>query len=56
MKMDRTEDHDVKQNEPSSERQKPHIFSHMWKTNPKDNYIQKIKHDYIYIYTHGTCL
>jgi hypothetical protein len=32
---------------PVSKRQRFHVFSHMWKTDPKD----KHKHDHIYIYT-----
>jgi hypothetical protein len=27
-----------------------HVFSHMWKIDPKDKYIRKIKHDHIQRY------
>jgi hypothetical protein len=30
---------------PDSERQRPHVFSHMGKINPKDKQIHKNKHD-----------
>jgi hypothetical protein len=66
--MDGNED-DVKQSKPGSERQRWHVFSHMWKIDPKDKHIQKYKcvciytyiyiHIYMYIYikhvyNHGT--
>jgi hypothetical protein len=40
--MDGTGDHHVKQSKPSSKRQRPHVFSHIWKLDPKI---------YIYIFT-----
>jgi hypothetical protein len=33
--MDGTGEHHVKQSKPDSERQKLHVSSHMWKTDPK---------------------
>jgi hypothetical protein len=33
--MDETGNHDVEQNKPDSERQIPHVFSHMWNLNLK---------------------
>jgi hypothetical protein len=27
-----------------------HVFSHMWKTEPKDKYIHKYKHNPMYLY------
>jgi hypothetical protein len=33
-----------------SERQRLHVFSHLWKIDPKDNGIHKNKHDHIHIY------
>jgi hypothetical protein len=32
-----------------SQAQRLHVFSHMWKTNPKDKHIYKNKHDHIQI-------
>jgi hypothetical protein len=34
---------------PGSERQSLHVFSHMWKIDPKDKCIYKKKHIHIYI-------
>jgi hypothetical protein len=34
--MNGTGDNRIKWNEPGSERQRSHIVSHMWKTDPKD--------------------
>jgi hypothetical protein len=47
--MDAIGGHDVKWSKPGSETQKSHIFSHMWKTDPKIN-IHKNKHDHIQTY------
>jgi hypothetical protein len=33
-----------------SERQRPHIFSHMWEIDLKDKYIHENKHDHIQMY------
>jgi hypothetical protein len=41
--MNGTIDHHVKESKPGSERQRPHIFSHMWNTDPKDRHIHKYK-------------
>jgi hypothetical protein len=30
-----------------SERQRPHIFLHMWKIDPKDKHIHRNKHEHI---------
>jgi hypothetical protein len=50
MYMDGPGDHDVKQSKPDSERQRLHVFSHMWKIGLKGKCIHKYKHDhYIYI-------
>jgi hypothetical protein len=38
-----------------SERQRLHVFSQMWKIDPKDKYIHKTKHDHIQTYIR-TCL
>jgi hypothetical protein len=48
--MNETEGYHVKQSKPTSERQRSHIFSHMWKMDPKDKCIHKYKHDQICIY------
>jgi hypothetical protein len=47
--MNRIEDHHVKQSKPSLERQRSHIFSHVWETDPKDNHIHRYEHDHTYI-------
>jgi hypothetical protein len=31
-------------------KQRPHVFSSMWKINPKDKHIHKNKHDHIQTY------
>jgi hypothetical protein len=36
--MDATGGHDVKLNKPGPERQRPHVFSDMWKIDPKDKH------------------
>jgi hypothetical protein len=33
-----------------TQRQRPRVFSHMWKTDPKDKHIHKNKHDHIQIH------
>jgi hypothetical protein len=45
--MDTIEEHHVKGNKPGSERQRPHVFSYMWKIDPNDKYIHRNKHDHI---------
>jgi hypothetical protein len=32
------------------QKDKGHVFSLMWKIDPKDNYIHKYKHDHIHTY------
>jgi hypothetical protein len=39
-----------KLSKPGSERQRPHVFSYMWKIDPKDKHILKNKHDHIQTY------
>jgi hypothetical protein len=45
--MDAVGGHHVKRSKPGSERQRPCVFSHMWKIDPEDKHIYKNKHDYI---------
>jgi hypothetical protein len=35
---------DIMLSKPGSERQRPHVFSHMWKTDPKYKHNTKNKH------------
>jgi hypothetical protein len=44
--MDGTGDYHIKQNKPGLERQKLHVFSHMWKMDSKDKCVHKCKHDH----------
>jgi hypothetical protein len=46
--MDGTEAHHIKPSKPSSERQRSHVFFHMWKLDLKDKHIHKYIHDHIY--------
>jgi 16S rRNA A1518/A1519 N6-dimethyltransferase RsmA/KsgA/DIM1 with predicted DNA glycosylase/AP lyase activity len=39
--MDATGGHHVKRIKPGSERPRPHVFSHMWKIDPKEKHIHK---------------
>jgi hypothetical protein len=48
--MNGTGDHHVNQSKPDSKKQRPHIFSHMWKIDLKDKYTHKCKHDHIHKY------
>jgi hypothetical protein len=41
-----TGEYHVKSGKPASERQRPHVFSHMWKIDPKDKHIHKNKYDH----------
>jgi hypothetical protein len=34
---------------------KDHIFSHMWKTDPKDKHMHKTKHNHIHLYIEHVC-
>jgi hypothetical protein len=45
----------VKWSKPDSQRQRPHVFSHMWKTDPKDKHIHKNKCDHIWTYIEHVC-
>jgi hypothetical protein len=45
--MDAIRGHHVKWNKPGTGRQRPHILSHMWKTDTKDKLIHKNKHDHV---------
>jgi hypothetical protein len=45
--MDATGDYHVNRSKLGSERQKSHVFSHMWKIDPKDKCIHKYKHDHL---------
>jgi hypothetical protein len=45
--MDAIGGHHVKQSKPGAERQRPHIFSLMWKIDPEDKHVYKNKHDQI---------
>jgi hypothetical protein len=49
--MDGAGDHYAKNSKPGSERQRLHVFYHMWKKDPNAKYIHKYKHDDIYIYS-----
>jgi hypothetical protein len=44
--MDTTGGHNVKWSKPGSETQRPHVFSNIWKIDPKDKHIHKNKHDH----------
>jgi hypothetical protein len=44
--MDAVREHLVKCSKHGSERQRQHIFSHMWKIDPKDKHIHKNKPDH----------
>jgi hypothetical protein len=35
--------------------QRPYVFSHMWKIDPKDKHSQENKHDHIHIYNRTCC-
>jgi hypothetical protein len=48
--MDTTGGHQAKWSKPGSERQRPHVFSHTWKIDPKDRHIHKNKHGPIQTY------
>jgi hypothetical protein len=48
--MDGTGVHQVKKSRPGLERQRSHVFSHMWKTDPKDKCMHIYKQDHLYIY------
>jgi hypothetical protein len=48
--MNGTGGHHVKSSKSSSGKQKPHVFSHMQKTDPKDKRIPKTKQGHILIY------
>jgi hypothetical protein len=52
--MNGTGDHHIKQSKPGSERQRSHVFSNMWKIDPKDKCIHECKHDHIYIHIERT--
>jgi hypothetical protein len=39
--------HHIKQGKPGSETQRPLVFSHRWKIDPKDEHIHKSKHGHI---------
>jgi hypothetical protein len=41
---------DIMLSKPGSERQRLHVFSHMWKTDPKDKHMHKKTHDHIQTY------
>jgi hypothetical protein len=43
--MDGTEDYHVRQSKPGSERQRSHVFSHMWKLDLKNKCIYKCVYD-----------
>jgi hypothetical protein len=45
--MDGTGDHHVKQSKPGLERQRLHVFFHIWKIDPKDKHIHNYKHDHM---------
>jgi hypothetical protein len=45
--MDATGEHHVKLSKPDSERQRPYVFSSMWKTDPKHKHMHKNNHDHI---------
>jgi hypothetical protein len=53
--MDANGGHHAKLSKPGSEKQRPHIFSHMWKKDPKDKHIHKNKHCHIQVICR-TCL
>jgi hypothetical protein len=53
--MDRIRDHYAKQSKPGSERQRSHVFSHMWNINKKDKCIHTYKH-YIYVIIYNIIL
>jgi hypothetical protein len=42
--MDAIGKHHVKRSKPGSKRQRPHVFSHTWKTDLKDKHMHKNKH------------
>jgi hypothetical protein len=37
----------VKWSKPGSEKQRLHVFLHMWKIDPKDKHIHKNEHEHI---------
>jgi hypothetical protein len=37
------------------QKDKGHVFSHMWKTDPKDTHISKTKHNHIQTYVQHVC-
>jgi hypothetical protein len=49
--IDGTGEHHVKQSKPGSETQRSHVFSNMWKIDPKGKCIQDIN---MIIYTNDT--
>jgi hypothetical protein len=53
--MDAIGGHHVKWSKPGSENQRPHVFSHMWKIDPKDKQIHKNKHDNIQTHKEYIC-
>jgi hypothetical protein len=52
--MNGTGDNHIKWSKPSSEKQKWHVFSHMWKIDPKTEGIHKHMYDHMNIYTEIT--
>jgi hypothetical protein len=45
--MDAFGEHHVKWGKPGSEKQRPHVFSHMWEIDPEDKPVHKNKCDHI---------
>jgi hypothetical protein len=45
--MDVIGGHHHKYSTPGSERQRPHVFSHTWKIDPKDKHTHRNKHGHI---------
>jgi hypothetical protein len=48
--MDETGGHHVKLSKSGLERQRPNVFSHIWKIEPKDKHIHKNMHDHLQTY------
>jgi hypothetical protein len=53
--MDATGGHHVKWSKPGSEGQRPHVFSHTWKIDPKDKSAQKQAWSHTNSYVERVC-